>query len=561
MSPRPRRPRALVGLLSAAALAAGLLPAAPALAEPTATSDLPLALRPPQGWNNWAHYMCEIDEATVVANADALVSTGLAAKGYDTVTVDDCWTTKSRDANGDLVTDGAKFPRGMAWLGRYLHGKGLRFGIYQDAGHLTCERYPGSGTPVGGGPDNFDRDARLFASWEVDYVKMDGCNVWVPPGQTKEQAYRDAYTKVARALKATGRPMVLSASAPAYFQAGEYGGPDWHKVIGWVRETGQLWREGRDIKVYAPKAPDTSRWASVLGNYGYNRWLARHSGPGNWNDPDFLLAGAPGLTEEEGRSQVALWAMMAAPFILSSDVTKLSAAGLAALKNDDLLALDQDPLGRQAAVISSDGTLDVLARPLSGGERAVAVLNRSNSAKEVGVPLTDIGLSGCAVAAKDLWTGATTRVETRLSAKVPAHGTAVWRLTGLNCGKAVPTGQIVGAGVTCVDGRHPGEAGTAAMSACAGTSDQRWQVRADGSLRLLGSCLTAGEAGAVTLAACAPGLPGQRWTYRRDGALVERVDGRCLEAPAPVKAPAAPGPLRLVPCGDHVTAQTWSLPV
>ncbi|GHE25893.1 ricin-type beta-trefoil lectin domain protein [Streptomyces vinaceus] len=560
----PPRLRASLPCLTAAALLAFCLAPTPeATAEPYATSDAPLALTPPMGWNNWAHYMCDIDEAKVVANADALVARGLAAKGYDTVTVDDCWMTKSRDADGNLVVDTQKFPRGMAWLGEYLHAKGLKFGIYEDAGSLTCERYPGSGSPDGGGPDHYAQDARLFASWKVDYVKMDGCNLWVPPGRTKEQAYRDAYNAVSAGLRASGRDMVLSASAPAYFQQGEWGGSDWHKVLGWVGETGQLWREGKDIKVYNPAAPATSRWSSVLGNYGYNRWLGRYAGPGNWNDPDFLIAGSPGLTEAESRSQVGLWAMMAAPFILSSDVSRLTPAGLAALGNTDLIALDQDPMGRQGAVLSANATFEVLARPLANGDRAVAVLNRSGSARDISVPLTDIGLYSCTVDAKDLWTGGSTEVSTSLTGKVAAHDTAVFRLTPHEgCGAAVPTGQITGNGAQCADGVNTAGVGAVVLAPCTAAGDQRWVLGPQDSVRLTGKCLSAGGEGLVELAACAPGEPGQRWTHRRDGALVEEAGGLCLTAPAAAATPDAPaGRLRLSDCGDHRVDQAWSLPV
>ncbi|MET9468843.1 ricin-type beta-trefoil lectin domain protein [Streptomyces sp. NPDC006544] len=569
----PPRLRVSLPFLAAAAVLALTLSPAPVAAEPKATSDTPLALTPPMGWNNWAHYMCDIDEAKVVANADALVSTGLAAKGYDTVTVDDCWMTKSRDADGNLVVDTAKFPHGMAWLGEYLHARKLKFGIYEDAGHLTCERYPGSGSPEGGGPDHYARDARQFASWAVDYVKMDGCNLWVPEGSTKEQAYRDAYNSVARALRDSGRDMVLSASAPAYFQQGEWGGSDWHKVLGWVGETGQLWREGRDIKVYKPAAPATSRWSSVLGNYGYNRWLGRYAGPGNWNDPDFLIAGAPGLTAAESRSQVGLWAMMAAPFILSSQVSELSPAGLAALGNTDLIALDQDPMGRQGTVVSSNATFDILVRPLANGDRAVAVLNRSGTSREVRVPLEEIGLPSCTVDAKDLWSGRAREVSDALTGTVAAHDTAVWRLAPRGgCTRTLPTGQIAGQGprqgAACADGASTTGVGAVVMGTCTGAPDQRWTLHRDGSLRLAGDCLSAGADGQVELAACSSGpgrrVPGQSWTHRRDGALVEDTGGLCLTAPASAAAPAEAGVpaerLRLTACGEHRVDQAWSLP-
>ncbi|MEU3059719.1 ricin-type beta-trefoil lectin domain protein [Streptomyces subrutilus] len=561
----PPRLRTTLPCLTAAALFALALAPAPAAAEPTATSDTPLALTPPMGWNNWAHYMCDIDEAKVVANADALVSSGLAAKGYDTVTVDDCWMTRSRDADGALVVDREKFPHGMEWLGDRLHAKGLKFGIYQDAGHLTCEKYPGSGAPLGGGPDHYAQDARQFASWRVDFVKMDGCNLYVPEGVTKERAYRDAYRAVADALRASGRDMVLSASAPAYFQQGEWGGPDWHRVLGWVGETGQLWREGRDIQVYKPAAPATSRWGSVMGNYGYNRWLGRYAGPGNWNDPDFLIAGAPGLTAAESRSQVALWAMMAAPFILSSQVSELTPEGLAALGNTDLIALDQDRLGRQGAVVSSNATFEILTRQLAGGDRAVAVLNRSGSARDIHVPLAEVGLPGCTVDAKELWTGERRRVSDALTGRLAAHDTAVWRLDPRGCAEAVPTGQIVGRGSQCTDGADPAGPGAVVMAACTGAPDQRWTRGGDGSLRLAGACLTAGGDGLVGLADCdarAARATGQTWTHRRDGALVSVLSGLCLTAAAPAAGPDTPADrLRLESCGDHRVDQAWALPV
>ncbi|MFD3682221.1 ricin-type beta-trefoil lectin domain protein [Streptomyces sp. NPDC058613] len=561
----PPRLRATLPCLTAAALLALALAPAPAAAEPTATSDTPLALTPPMGWNNWAHYMCDIDEAKVVANADALVSTGLAAKGYDTVTVDDCWMTKSRDAQGALVVDTEKFPHGMAWLGEYLHAKGLKFGIYQDAGYLTCEKYPGSGSPQGGGADHYAEDARQFASWKVDYVKMDGCNLWVPPGTTKEQAYRDAYNAVAKGLRESGRDMVLSASAPAYFQQGEWGGTDWHRVLGWVGETGQLWREGRDIQVYKPATPSASRWKSVMGNYGYNRWLGRYAGPGNWNDPDFLIAGAPGLTAAEGRSQVALWAMMAAPFILSSQVSELTPEGLAALGNTDLIELDQDPLGRQGAVVSSNATFEILTRDLANGDRAVAVLNRSGSARDIRVPLDEVGLTGCTADAKDLWNGERRNVADALTGRLAAHDTAVWRLTPRGCAEAVPTGQVVGAAAKCADGASTTGVGSVVMAACTGAPDQRWTVGRDGSLRLAGKCLTAGGDGLVELASCAPRQsrePGQDWTHDRAGTLTDAATGLCLTAPAAAATPDAPAErLRLESCGDHRVDQAWALPV
>ncbi|MGV4983703.1 ricin-type beta-trefoil lectin domain protein [Streptomyces sp. NRAIS4] len=559
------RPHTMLTALAAALICLPLTTVTAAHASPTATSGdgRPLALTPPMGWNDWAHYQCGVTEQIVTANADALVATGLAAKGYDTVTVDDCWMARSRDANGDLVADPVKFPHGMAWLGSYLHARGLKFGIYEDAGSSTCGGYPGSGRSQGGGPDHFAKDAAAFAAWGVDYLKLDGCNVYVAPGQTQEQAYKQAYDDQAAALRASGRDIVFSESAPAYFQSGEWGNPTWFDVLSWVGSDGQLWREGTDIATYDPARPNTSRWSSVLGNYGYNRWIGRYASPGNWNDPDFLIAGAGGLTDDESRSQVALWSMMAAPLILSSDVNRLTPAARSALGNTDLITLDQDPFGRQAGVVSTDGSTDVLARPLAGGDRAVAVLNRGSSARTITTPLAEIGLPGCSVTAKDLWTGTSSTVGSALTATVPAHGTAIWRLTpGRDCGAAVPTGQLTGNGAKCADVTGSGTAdGTPViLYTCTGNPNQRWTAGADRTLRSLGKCMTAAGTSAgspVVLSTCS-GAPTQVWTARPDGTLVNAATSLCLDVEGGGTADLTR--LDTWTCGHLQANQVWAMP-
>jgi alpha-galactosidase len=563
----PRSPRrALTALAGALLLLPGFLTAAaPGHAASTATSldGRPLALTPPMGWNDWAHYQCDVTERVVTANADALVGTGLAAKGYDTVTVDDCWMAASRDPAGNLVADPVKFPHGMAWLGAYLHVRGLKFGIYEDAGSTTCAGYPGSGRSQDGGPDHFAQDAAAYAAWGVDYLKLDGCNVRVDPDRTKEQAYREAYDAQAAALRASGRDIVFSESAPAYFQKGEWGSPTWFRVLSWTGAYGQLWREGRDMPTYDPAQPGAARWAGVLTNYGYNRWLGRYASPGNWNDPDFLIAGSAGLTDDESRSQVALWSMMAAPLILSSDVAALTPAAVSALGNTELLRLDQDRLGRQAGVVSSSPAGDVLARPLANGDRAVAVLNRTGTARVITTSLAGVGLPGCTATAKDLWTGAASPVRSALTATVPAHGTAIWRLTpDAGCADAVPTGQLTGNGAKCADVTDGADAdGTpVVLSACTGEARQRWAAGPDRTFRSLGKCLTANGTAArsaAVLSACT-GDTGQQWTAEPDGTLVNAAAMLCLDVKGGGTADGTA--LHLWPCGDLQTNQVWSLP-
>lgn len=506
-----------------------------------------LAVTPPMGFNNWARYECGVSEAVMTSNADALVSTGLAAKGYNTVTVDDCWMTHSRDASGNLVADPAKFPHGMKWLGDYLHSKNLRFGIYEDAGTSTCGGFPGS---LG----HFTADATLFASWGVDYLKLDGCNVPVPSGSTQEQAYRDLYAQQSAALGASGRRITFSESAPAYFCCQN---PDWYRTLSWLPQYGQLWREGYDVAVHG----STNKWSSLMTNYSYNVPLQRYAGPNHWNDPDFLITGDE-ITADESRSQVALWSMMAAPLILSTDVAAMSSDSLAAAGNTGLIAIDQDSLGRQAARVSTSGTSEVLVKPLANGDRAVALLNRGSSTATLST--STLGFTGtCSLSVKDIWTGATSTSTGTISASVPAHGTAVFRITaGTGC-SVTPTGQIDGIGAKCVDvtGSGTTDGTQVIIYTCTGNANQRWSVISDGTIRSLGKCLTAAgtaDGSAVQLSTCS-GTSAQRWSYQQSGNLVNAASSKCLDSFGGSSSDLTK--LVVWPCGQFQVNQTWSIPV
>ncbi|MBY8883472.1 glycoside hydrolase family 27 protein [Streptomyces sp. PTM05] len=411
---------AVGGLALTAALPAQAAPATPAAhtAPPKAGNTSPayngLALTPPMGWNDWSYYQCNISEQLILDQAKALVSTGLAKKGYNTVTIDDCWMAKSRDRNGNLVGDSTKFPDGMAYVGSQLHKMGLKFGIYEDAGTETCGGYPGSW-------GHETADAKRFASWGVDYLKLDGCNVPSVQGQSDEETYREEYQKMSQALLDSGRKIVFSESAPAYFQ----GTPDWYKILQWTPKYGNLWREGWDIAL----GQDNDKWSSIMANYGYNVPLGAYSGPGHWNDPDFLLAGDSGLTADETQSQVVLWAEMAAPLISSTDLTKLSPSALAILGNADVIAVDQDPAGVQGHQVYSDATYDVLVKPLAGGDKAVVFLNKSAKQQTFTIGSQELGYpAGAKLAAKDLISKTTTPFTSSVSATVPAHGTVMYRV-------------------------------------------------------------------------------------------------------------------------------------
>ncbi|WP_369356012.1 glycoside hydrolase family 27 protein [Streptomyces sp. cg2] len=422
--------RTLAGLVAVTACSAGVL-SATATATASATPSRPpgaapdsgypnLTPTPPMGWNNWSYYQCGgLNEQVVLDNARALVRSGLASQGYRTVTVDDCWMAKQRGAGGELVADPAKFPHGMAHLGRELHKLGLKFGIYEDVGKLTCGKYPGS-------YGHFEQDAKLFASWGVDYLKADGCNVPVPKGQSKERAYHDLYAQQSRALRATRRRIVFSVSAPAYFQFS--GDAVWHKVIQWSAQLGNLWRGGADIALQ--QSTPAAKWASISGNFRYNANLADLQRPGRWNDPDFLLVGDSGLSRDEMQSQMSLWAMMAAPLISSTDLGRLSPAARAILGNREVIAVDQDPLGVQGHIVQQDGDGVVLTKPLRNGDRAVALFNGGGTARTLSITAGAAELPRAhSYVARDLVTGRSARTtRTIIARNVPPHATVLFRV-------------------------------------------------------------------------------------------------------------------------------------
>jgi hypothetical protein len=391
-----------------------------------------LAQTPPMGWNDWSYYQCNINEKLILRQARALVDTGLAAKGYDTVTTDDCWMTKNRDADGNLQVNKDLFPHGMAYIGRKLHKLGLKFGIYEDAGTKTCGGYAGSW-------DHFQKDADLFAKWKVDYLKLDGCNVPVKAGQDKAEVYRKAYKAMSDALVNTGRPIVFSESAPAYFQ----GTPDWHDVIRWSAKYGNLWREGADIAL--GQASSSQMWDSVAYNYSYNVGLDKFAGPGHWNDPDFLLVGDDPLTDTEAQSQMTLWAEMAAPLNSSTDLTKLTKTQLNILGNKRIIAIDQDPLGAQGHRIESADDHDILNKPLANGDRSVVLFNKSNRAQTLSVTTKRLGLTGHYFTATNLVSGHKASTTGRISANVPAHGTRIFRV---HPGRGARLGPLTSVSVT-----------------------------------------------------------------------------------------------------------------
>jgi alpha-galactosidase len=528
----------------------------------SAPNAKPLAPLPPMGWNDWAHYQCGFNAQTILDNATALVKTGLAARGYSTVTIDDCWMLKTRDADGNLQPDPERFPHGMKAVADAIHRLGLKFGIYEDAGSTTCGEFAGSGWPKGGGPndgsDHFAQDARLFASWGVDYLKLDGCNIYVRDPGENLAAYRKAYIEERAALNNVGRPIVFSESAPAYFEFS----PQWYDVLTWVRDYGQLWREGDDMANYSAKTPDQPRFKSVLFNYAYNLPLGRFQKPGNWNDPDFIIAGDPGLNLAESRSQMALWSMMSAPLILSSDVGKLSPEALEILGNQRVIAIDQDPLGRMATLVRRTSAMDLLLKPIKGGDYAVAVLNRGDATLQIQIHPAELGFAaaaGCSFDTENLWSGKREPSLSALEASVASHDTAIWRVhPSAACGPRTRTGVIV----MTIDKPHESIDGYAHCLAapgtvedCSGAPTETWTFTPRGELKSAESCLAVTD-GNPGLEKC-NGSPAQQWSYTLAGNLVNAGDKMCLTNES---AGSTRQPVTLQACGHNQLNQIWSLP-
>jgi alpha-galactosidase len=349
------------------------------------------------GFNTWNAFGCSIDEATVRAIASTMVADGLRDAGYNFVNVDDCWGAPNRTASGKLQANHARFASGMKALGDYLHTRKFRFGIYADAGTHTCNK---SGFPGSLGHEL--ADARSFASWGVDYLKYDNCNRNSVPARQRYQAMRNALDRVAR-------PIVYAMSTWGHYAP-------WT----WAPRIASLWRTSKDIH---------DSWTYVIANLRANQGHAAVAGPGHWNDPDMLEVGNSHMTHTEQRSQMSLWAMMAAPLLISTDLRKADAFTLKTLKNPGVIAIDQDPLGRQATIVHTAGRLTSYTKPLANGDRAVALFNESARARTVSTTATAVGLASAGTyRLVDLWSGKRTSSSGTISAVVPAHGTVLYRV-------------------------------------------------------------------------------------------------------------------------------------
>jgi alpha-galactosidase len=349
------------------------------------------------GWNSWNKFGCQINEQVIRETAAAMVSSGMKDAGYQYVVIDDCWQI-ARDAKGNILVDEKAFPSGIKALADYVHSKGLKFGIYSDAGTNTCQGRPGSwGYEF--------QDARQYAEWGVDYLKYDWCN----NGKQNSEA---AYSRMKEALAVCGRPIVFSIC--------EWGST---KPWQWAPAIGNLWRTTGDIQDCWVCNKDRGG-LGVVQILDLQVGLESAAGPGHWNDPDMLEVGNGGLTLVENRAHFSLWGLLAAPLMAGNDLRSMTPEIRDVLTNKEVIAVNQDPLGRQGRRVRDDGDFEVWAKELADGNRAVILLNRSEAEAKIATTWAEIGYPNkTAAEVRDLWLKKSLGKHTGgFAALVPSHG-------------------------------------------------------------------------------------------------------------------------------------------
>jgi len=391
-------------------LAAGLLLGASASAQKFDG----LAATPQMGWNSWNKFACNIDEKLIRETADAMVRLGLKDAGYEYVNIDDCWHGK-RDAAGNIHPDPERFPSGMKALADYVHGKGLKLGIYSDAGATTCGGRPGS-------RGHEYQDAITYAAWGIDYVKYDWCD-------TKGLNAAAAYTTMRDAIRSAGRPMLLSIC--------EWGD---NKPWEWGAEVGHSWRTTGDISPCWDCEMSHGSWSSlgVMRILDKQAGLRKHAGPGHWNDMDMMEVGM-GMSENEDRAHFSIWSMLASPLIMGNDLRSMPESTLKILANKEVIAINQDKLGVQAWKARAEGPMELWAKPLANDEWALMILNRADTGmpyridwkkQKISDDLSkrDLDVSKTSYRWTDAWTGKAGDTGKPLELNIPSHSVVLLRL-------------------------------------------------------------------------------------------------------------------------------------
>jgi alpha-galactosidase len=376
-----------------------------------------LAPTPPMGWNSWNTFQTKISEQLVRDMADTYVTLGMRDAGYKYLVLDDGWMAMERDKNGSLVADPKKFPNGMKAVADYVHSKGLKFGIYNCAGDKTCAGYPGT-------RGHEYEDARLYASWGVDYLKYDWCN-------TDSLNAREAYITMARALQATGRPILFSLC--------EWGN---HQPWLWADGVGEMYRVTGDITANFDQDKHMGTWTalSVMTIVDKMPAIRQYNGPNHWNDPDMLEVGN-GMSFGEDRAHFSLWCMLAAPLMAGNDLRKMSPQSQSILTNKEAIVINQDAMGVAAYRSSAKDSLEVWVKPMSNNNWAVCFLNRANHPQKVNYTWAQHGLqdaqtkqgvdfSKTTYKLREVWAGKDAgSTKTAFKQTIPAHDAIMFRLT------------------------------------------------------------------------------------------------------------------------------------
>lgn len=375
-----------------------------------------LAPTPPMGWNTWNTFQTNINEQMLRDMVDTYVSSGMRDAGYKYFVLDDGWMSMERDANGNLVADPKKFPSGMKAFADYVHSKGMKFGIYNCAGTRTCAGYPGT--------HGYEyQDARLYASWGVDFLKYDWCN-------TDSINARDAYKTMSLALQASGRPIV--------FNLCEWGN---HQPWLWAKNVGEMYRTTGDITANFAEDKHMGTWTalSVMTILDKQPAIRQYNYPNHWNDLDMLEVGN-GMSYNEDKAHFSMWCMMSAPLVAGNDLRKMSPQTKSVLTNKAAITIDQDPAGIAAFRYFSFDGLEIWVKPLANGDVAVAFLNRSNHAQNINyiwnehriqdsIAHADLNFVSRSYKLKDLWTGKTEGSTGKAFKKaIPAHDVIMLRL-------------------------------------------------------------------------------------------------------------------------------------
>jgi len=359
-----------------------------------------LAKTPPMGWNSWNKFRNQVSDKMIREMADAIVKTGMAKAGYIYVNIDDTWEAAHRDANGNIATNN-KFPD-MKALADYVHGKGLKLGIYSGPGPKTCAGYEAS-------YQHEEQDAKTFASWGIDYLKYDWCSA-SQVYDDKQSTMAAAYAKMGKALENSGRNIVYSLCQYGLLDVGEWG----------ARVGGNLWRTTGDI---------SDRWQS-LDHIGFDLQPGREkfAGVGHWNDPDMLEIGNGGMTDTEYQTHMSLWCLLSAALLAGNDIRDMKPSIADILMNKEVIAVDQDKLGKQGVRVSKQGDLEVWAKPLADGGHAVGLFNRGEATAKVTAKWSDVGVNG-PHKVRDLWKHADLgKMADAYSADVPSHGVVMIKI-------------------------------------------------------------------------------------------------------------------------------------